>query len=248
MEIIAKKIEELITENYVYASVLYHFGIKFYDYSDQTLLQICEERGLDANKLIKNLEQVATRKDQALAWTNYPIDLILEYLRHTHFIFVKRKLPYMATLIDALESEHICEKYMVNDLKLLFPLFVDDFIQHIHEEEDTFFKYISLLLEANQKPNLMGKLLYEMEQNSIQKFALHHHNHDDEMRGIRELTHNYFLPSHSSLHFKVVYEELKALEKELKLHAQIEDEILFVKAMQLETEVLGKFKKFAQLN
>ncbi len=47
-----KKINELVNENYVYASVLHYFGIKFYQYSEKTLEQVCQERGLNQQQLI----------------------------------------------------------------------------------------------------------------------------------------------------------------------------------------------------
>ncbi len=53
-----KKINELVNENYVNASVLHYFGIKFYQYSEKTLEQVCQERGLNQQQLISNLESV----------------------------------------------------------------------------------------------------------------------------------------------------------------------------------------------
>ena len=43
------------------------------------------------------------------------------------------------------------------------------------------------------------------------------------------------------LHIKVIYNELKDFEKSLITHARIENEILFPKAMSLETRVKQSF-------
>ncbi len=76
-----------------------------------------------------------------------------------------------------------------------------------------------------------------MEQHSLQKYAVEHEEHDDEMRGIRKITNNYHCHNQDPLHIRVVYAELQAFEKELITHARVENEILFPKALILEQEV-----------
>ena len=76
-----------------------------------------------------------------------------------------------------------------------------------------------------------------MEKNSMQRFAMDHEAHDDEMNGIRKITHDYAVGPNCPLHVKVLYNELKEFEKSLITHARIENEILFPKAMELENKV-----------
>jgi regulator of cell morphogenesis and NO signaling len=47
---------------------------------------------------------------------------------------------------------------------------------------------------------------------------------------------------------KVLYHELQTFEKELSIHAKIEDELLFPKAVELEKEALRKIRKQIQTN
>jgi len=133
-------------------------------------------------------------------------------------------------------------------LKVLFPLFLDDFIHHIYEEEDTLFKYIRILERASRGQFNPSQLYQLMEKNSLQKCAIEHETHDDEMQGIRRITKGYHLTADAPLHVKVIYTELIQFEKELKVHARVENEILFPKAMALENEVKKKFFEKSQLN
>ena len=248
MQILQKKISELVTENYVYASVLHYFGIQFYNFSEYTLEEICHQKGLESRQLIKSLEEAGTEQTNLSEIRNYSIDLIIHYLKRSHYIFVKKKLPYMAKLVEDLSIEKINNPTLVKDLKTLFPLFVEDFIHHIFEEEETLFRYIEALLMASQGDYHTGDLFYKMEKNSIQYFALDHHTHDDEMRGIRDITNNYELGENPSLHLKVIFAEFQSLEHDLQIHAKIEDEILFIKAIQLEKLVKEMIKQKTCLN
>ncbi|MDN4166202.1 hemerythrin domain-containing protein [Cytophagales bacterium LB-30] len=244
-----KSIKELVDENYIYASVLYYFGIQFYDYSTETLEQVCAQKGLQLPQVIKGLESVSRNSpDKHLLIFAYPVDLIIEYLKHKHFLFIKQELPYILKLVSEIPDGLDKEYPVVADLKFVFPHFVEDFIHHIFEEEDTLFSYILALHKSLEKKVCPPDLYFKMEQNSIQRFAMEHDEHDDEMRGIRKITHNYATEGVENLLLKVVYKELRQFEESLKLHAKIENEILFPRALMLEREVKEMYQQTSKFN
>jgi regulator of cell morphogenesis and NO signaling len=243
-----KRIGDLVEENYVHASVLFYFGINFYDYSTLTLEQVCSKKGLRVEQIIRELEAPSHLQASDLPLVSYPIDLILEYLKHTHFIFIKHKLPYMAGLVQAFSANHERYTLIEKDLKVVFPLFVEDFIHHIYEEEDTLFTYIRALERAAKGQYNPTRLFYRLEKNSIQQFASEHDSHDDEMMGIRNITSNYSTDPSTPLHIRVMYNELKSFEQSLAVHARIENEILFPRAMALERKVKALYFDRAKWN
>ena len=238
MDLNQRKISDLVGENYLFASVLHYFGIQFYDYSEQTLHQVCQEKGICVEALINGLESaVQTDQSEDIVLVGYPIDLVIEYLKHAHYLFIKSRLPYITTLVADLPENAPTYEGIVKDLKFVFPLFVEDFIHHIHEEEDNLFRYVMLLKNVTCNRYNPSQVYYEMEKYSIQQHAINHDVHDDEMKGIRNITNDYHLEGDAPLHIKVVYSELESFEKSLITHARIEDEILFPKALMLEKEV-----------
>jgi regulator of cell morphogenesis and NO signaling len=243
-----KLIAELVDQNYVHAYVLFYFGITFYENSEYTLEQVCKKRGLRIEQVVRELESPTHLQEADLPLVSYPIDLIIEYLKHSHFLFIKHKLPYIARMIESFKAYHADYTSIERDLKLVFPLFVEDFIEHIYEEEDTLFHFIIAIERASKGNYNPGKLYYLLEKNSVQKFASEHEAHDDEMEGIRKITKNYMLGPHAPLHVKVIYNELKSFEKSLITHARIENEILFPKAVVIENKVRKSFLEKSILN
>jgi len=245
----SQRIGELVDQDKIRAHVLFYFGIKFYEYSEQTLEQVCQEKGLSVDIVVRELESPNENfQESDLPLISYPVDLIIEYLKHTHHLFIKHKLPYIGRLVESFKANHIEYDLIEKDLKALFPLFLEDFIHHIYEEEDTLFKYIRILERAGRGHLNPSELYQLMEKHSLQRCALEHEAHDEEMRGIRKITKDYHLTQDAPLHVKVIYNELIQFEKSLKLHAQVENEILFPKAMALENEVKKKFFEKARLN
>lgn len=246
-ELHQKPVTELVSENYVFASILYYFDIRFFDYSEETLEEVCIKKGLDVDQVISELEKGKLAADQP-EFSSYPVDVIIEYLKHSHFIFAKRKMPYLAILIEALDCEGTPYENIAKDLKFIFPIFIEDFIHHIYQEEDKFFKYILELNNALQGKFSIGSLYYQMEHQNISGFAAEHDAHDDTMGGIRKITSGYGIDEETPLHVRVIYAELKSFEKELCIHARIENDILFPKSLQLESQVKSLLKEKVPFN
>lgn len=242
-----QKIKDIVDGNYIHASVLYYFGIEFYNYSNLTLEQACQKKGLSVKSVISNLEKQDLIVENAEV-SQLPIDLIIEYLKHTHFVFIKQKLPYVSNLIANLKSSKGLYQSIAKDLKFVFPLFVEDFIHHIYQEEDTLFNYISRLDSYSKGKGQLSHLYLEMEKNNLSNFASEHEEHDDEMMGIRQITNDYSIDKKAPLHIKVIYSELKDLENELQTHARVENEILFPKALILEKRVCTMMQEKVKYN
>jgi regulator of cell morphogenesis and NO signaling len=241
-------IGELVSENYVFAAVLHYFGISFYQYPTDSLEKVCHKHKVNPRQLVSHLESWAQQKDPSLEdlYLN-PIELLVAYLKKKHYYFVRQELPFLSNLISGIQAESGYEALMA-DLKIMFPLFVEDFIHHIHEEESRLFKRIELLQDIEDGEFRIQDALIILEKDPVQHLADHHEIHDDEMEGIRKLTRDYSLDDHAPLTMKVLYHELQNFELELSIHAKIEDELLFPKAVELEKEALRKIRKQIQTN
>ncbi|MBS1680987.1 MAG: iron-sulfur cluster repair di-iron protein [Bacteroidetes bacterium] len=244
-----KKIIELVDQDHFFAHILFSLGIPFYEYPNQTLAQVCRAKGLVPERIERGLElSLQHYKEEDLPLISCPIDLIIEYLKHAHHLFIKHKLPFINNIVQNFKAG--CKEYesVEKDLKILFPLFMEDFIHHIYEEEDTLFKYIKSLERALQGRYNPTRLYRSMEKYSLQQCATEHEIHDDEMAGIRKITKDYYLTADAPLHVKVIYAELVEFEKSLQAHARIENEILFPKALLLESRVRAEFFERAKMN
>src|SRR6478609_566475 len=152
--VVNKLIPDLIGDNYVNAYVLHFFGINFYNYSDKTLRQVCDERGLNMENVVKKLEALELKtEDENLELNTYSVDVIIEYLKHAHFLLIKNRLTYISKLIAGIEGD---KDKLASDLKLIFPFFVEDFIRHVYHEEDTLFSYILTLNREVQRKSISG--------------------------------------------------------------------------------------------
>lgn len=235
MRVFNQTIRSLVDENYIYARALSYLGVEFYLHPDKKLKDVCRERGLQKSQVLKAFYLFDRSHRFSFAeLKNYPLEIVMEYLKHSHHMFIKEKLPYIAGLVNNYPSN--------DDLKLIFPEFVEEFINHIYEEEDTVFTYIEQLLEI-EKGNY--KDLYKFNSKLSLKQIHRDHREEDELEGIRNLVEELRL---SDIHWQVIEREVKAFDREMWYHAEIENKILFPKAIALEAVVRSKIDELTKLN
>ncbi|MFT4785767.1 MAG: regulator of cell morphogenesis and NO signaling [Cellvibrionaceae bacterium] len=71
------------------------------------------------------------------------------------------------------------------------------------------------------------------------------HEEEDEMEALRSLLMEIKV---DSLHLEVIKKEIQAFDRELLYHATIENEILFPKAIELESSVKNRIADLSRLN
>ena len=238
-------IEELVRQDATRAALLHFLGIPFYEFPDSTLDEACDRKGLRTEIVIRELTRgprlMHPEENVIIDW---PAELIIGCLRHAHSMFTRERLPYIGELIRNCNVQ----SSVVNDLNILFPVFAEDFVHHIHLEEDRLFILIGLLQRALQGKMKPVEIHYILEADSIHQYVKEHESHDDEMEGIRNITSDYTLPADAPLHLEVLYAHLQQLEEELRTHARIENGILFPKAAALEEKVRQQLNELARLN
>ena len=237
-------IKDIVLENFANAKILYQEGIPFYNVASSTLKEACVEYQINHTSLEKKLVK---QSEIDYPCQSTPIKDILHFLTTSHRIFIKQSLPYYASLIENLSVSQFENKHIVKDLQFIFPVFVEDFIHHVIEEEKTLFHYIETLIGVKDSQTPLSKAYMLMQKKNIASFALDH-LHDDPLEGIRKLTNTYAFSKNASMHEKVIMYELKQFDKDLELHAQIEDRLLFSKALVLEQNLKQSIEITTSLN
>lgn len=233
-----RTIREVIDENYVYARALHYLGIDFFDHQEKQLIEVCKEKGINKDQLIHSFYQFdSCHRFSFKELMEQPIELLTEYLKHSHHLFIKERLPFITYLTKKWDGDP--------SLNALLFEFIEDFIKHIYEEEDSTFRYISLLLSIkNGKENAPHSKLMAFANFSLSNEFKEHKEHD-ELQAIRTLVSGL---DGDCLCCKVLTDEIKAFDREMIYHAQIENQVFFPKAIELEEKVQQKIQQISTQN
>ncbi len=234
-----QKIGKLIEEDLSNAYALYKSGLFFKDHSSISLSEACFHESIQRDWVEKNLNKIKNYDPLCTDSKSFELFELLDQLKMVHRFFYKEKLPFLHLLIHSSRPNEFFDPQMGLDLKLLFPLFYEDFVCHIKKEESQLFNYaieLDRVLSEGSNPAIVAYYKPKMD---LVQLAHHHREEDDEMEGIRNLTNNYLLPPGASLTQKVVFFELKKFESDLRRHSAMENDHFFPLLIGLE----GRFRK-----
>jgi len=174
---------------------------------------------------------------KAQTFFEYPIDLILTYLRHTHVFYQTSYFSEIELAIDKLPEDHQKLSLLKPRLRVFFEKLKANLLEHIGQEEKLLFPYLDALVSAENT----GKLTYSaFDKLQLIDFLM---SHDDDIEqglsGLVKRLEAMATESDESFAFRMLISKLSLFELDLKIHGWIEEEVLVPKAIEMEKQVLA---------
>ncbi|MDH4091046.1 MAG: hemerythrin domain-containing protein [Cyclobacteriaceae bacterium] len=170
----------------------------------------------------------------AVEFNHFPLPVIVDYLHKTHEYYINKKLleieQSIHLLVDAYPSTHPL-------LLLLHNFYVDyksHLRKHIEMEERNLFPYILQLAEAADRNEKIGTATAI----SIQQFINEHHDTEKDLEEVRKTILHYSPPTGNQTLYRILLSQLQVFEKDLAVHALMEDDVLLPRALELEKQLL----------
>lgn len=211
------------------------YSLDFCCNGKRTLEEACNAKGLPVNEIAAELElQMQPRSLNQLPFEEMSAEQMISYILIHHHFYVKQSMPQIIFHVEKVANKHGDRfPYMVEVLQL-FREIQEEMTSHMQKEEVILFPRIkqleSLFLEGQ---------LNEAARNSVAgpiSVMMAEHDHAGSiLYQIRELTNNYTAPEGACTTFKVSLTELKEFEEDLHKHVHLENNHLFIKAMNMMT-------------
>lgn len=230
-----KTVGEMVAQDYRNASVFQRYGIDFCCKGNKSIDQVCEERSIPKEGLLRELEQIAQNtSEKASDYNSWPIDLLADYIEKKHHRYIEETTAQLKTYLEKICTVHGKQHPELFTVKELFFESAADLAVHMKKEELILFPYIRKMMLARKEKQDLPKPPFGTIQNPIEMMKHEHDDEGDRFRKIAELTNNYTTPSDACNTYKVTFSLLKEFETDLHLHIHLENNILFPKAEQLE--------------
>jgi regulator of cell morphogenesis and NO signaling len=227
---------EIVAGDWRKAEVFRKFGIDFCCGGKKTLTQVCQEKKVDASRILAELQRVSSESGQrALPFNDWALGFLAEYIVNTHHAYVRQALPEIRAYSRKVAMVHGEFHPELREISELVEALNEELMQHMDKEENILFPYIKQLSSKSNEPSHLGSV--------ANPIAVMEHEHDDAGRlleRIRSLSNNYQLPPEACASYTMVYRMLEEFESDLHTHIHLENNILFPKALLLEKESSGK--------
>jgi len=233
---------DALSQNQTLVFAFQRYGFDIGD-NDKNIKDTCIEKGVNYRFFIEILnafEDSAAFPKKELE--QFPIDVIIDYLQRTHKQYLNKRLPEIEQSIF-----HLLEGYQHNHslLMQLLNFFYDyktHLTNHIRQEEEKLFPYIKTLCEIENGTKSLHLIDYKIKRYCVNDFIDQHDDTESELKNVRK-TIRIFSPDESSISpYRILLTQLRLMEQDLYIHAQLEDEILMPKALKLENDLKDNLK------
>lgn len=231
---------EIVKENYKTAQVFDRNHIDFCCGGGISLEKACENANLDIATLLPELETVVQTNDPDSKYIDsMELNQLCDYIEKRHHSYVNDNIPFLQEKLNKLcnvHGENHPELYKVREL---FETAAGNLTAHMKKEELVLFPYIRRLVKSKNEGNLATSKFGGIDA-PIQTMLGEHQAEGERFFEIAALTSNYSCPSDGCNTYRITYQTLNDFEQDLHRHIHLENNILFLKALALEKEIISK--------
>ncbi len=232
------KMADLVHINFEILSVLQRLRIPF-GFKDKSILAVCNENKVDVDFFMAITQWFLDRDDlpqQQLM--KYPPNWIVGYLKHTHNCYLNYQIPRLEKEIEQLTTILNAPDQSVKLMIHFFKEYINEFSEHIEEEEKIAFPYI-----LGVEKVINGIISYDnfIEENgdySIGKYLENHTDLEEKIFDLQNILLKYIPPQTDNCHFTNLLIEIYRLGKDLKDHTLLEENVLIPKVKEMESKLV----------
>lgn len=227
---------ELVAEDFRRGQILQDFGIDIFSGAKQTLQDYCLKEGLSLVRIVSNLEDLSTvTSSNRLPFDSWPLDFLCFYIVEKHHKYVYRCMTLLLALMDNLAKEG--ESPAMNKIYEVFKRMARDMALHMKKEESILFPFIEQMVEAEKENVKIERPFFGTVNNPTEIMEIEHEYSWEDISLIRTLTGNYNISESSEPLIVEIFNGLEEFERDLLVHLDLENNILFPKAILLEKQL-----------
>jgi regulator of cell morphogenesis and NO signaling len=183
------------------------------------------------------------------AYLQLPVELILDYIRRTHRLYLFRKLPEIEQSIRLLLQDYSDDHPLWSILLGFYTDYRSELSHHICDEEQLLLPYIDFIIAAEKKPANLYLTWKNTRNYSLRHFLEgHDDDHEKEIGSLREVIGRYDPPKTNGTPYRILLHQLRNFEKDLIVHGLVEEQVLLPSMLQTEKKVLQEFMERVKRN
>ena len=198
---------------------------------EKSLEQACQDRQLDPQQVVQQLEQAINVADEPTDnWLNAPLTDLCDHIERTHHAYLKRELPRLTEMISKVVNAHSESHAELPKLGKVFAELRAELEPHMMKEERILFPAIRLLEQSSQPISFP----FGTVANPIGMMEHEHDNAGQALAQLRTITSDYEVPVDACNTYRAMLDGLLELEANMHQHVHKENNILFPRALKSE--------------
>ncbi len=212
-------------------------GIDYCCGGNRPLDEACAAANVNFDQVLKSLEaaiaEPARPSDRELR--SGSLAELISHIVRTHHVFVRTQVPDIASLIEKVNSKHGVNHPELGNIRTVFHGLGEELMAHLMKEENVLFPYIERMEESVIQRDPILPPPFGTVANPVRMMEHEHDNAGIALRILRDASQNFTPPADACTSFRALYTALANFEKDLHQHIHLENNVLFPRAIEMET-------------
>ncbi|MCB2199982.1 iron-sulfur cluster repair di-iron protein [bacterium] len=199
--------------------VFMEYDIDFCCGGNRSLNTVCEEKGLNSSQLLDQIHQALGGQESDVNWEEASFLHLISHIVDAYHRPLRDELPRLTFMADKVYNAH-ADRYaeQLSGLVEVVKTLAKDLLEHMDKEEQVLFPSV-----LGGSGTSAGGAVHAME--------VEHREAALALEGIRKLTNQFTLPSDACNTWRAYWESLQWLDRELRRHIHLENNVLFPRAL-----------------
>ncbi len=218
--------------------VFERLGIDYCCGGSRSLADACQAANVPLEEVVRSLnqtEQSAPAHNGSRNWQAESLTALASYIVDTHHVFTHQELNRLTQLLTKVCSVHGENHPELLRVQTLFASLNQELTPHLLKEEQVLFPYITRMEEAVNHARPVPPPFFGTVRHPVRMMMMEHDAAGEVLREIRQVTHNLTVPPDACISYQTLYQALAALEEDLHQHIHLENNILFPRAIEMES-------------
>lgn len=196
--------------------------------------EACQKKGLDAQQVLAQLEAAAAASGpESVDAATMTLTALVDHIQGTHHVYLKSELPRLEAMTKKVATVHGEHDGRLPDVNEVFLGLAREMTSHMMKEERILFPMVRQLEVSTIAPRFhCGSV-----GNPIRQMEVEHDQVGAALTQLRELTDGFADPDWACNTYRAMLDALAHLEDDTHQHVHKENNILFPRAIALESRL-----------
>ncbi len=226
---------ELVRQRPARSRVFERYGVDYCCGGKITLDQACKKKHISLEDVCKDLAECEENEDRVQGTIDadaMSLTELADHIEKTHHAYLREELPRLDWMTEKVARVHGDHDARLHDLRRAFVAFRAEVEPHTMKEDRVLFPIIRQL-EASDGPQEFhcGSVA-----NPIRQMELEHDDAGEQLAVMHEASDGYTPPEWACNTYRAMLSSLAELESDMHQHIHKENNVLFPKAIALESQ------------
>lgn len=224
------------------AKIFNNYNLDFCCDGDKTLELICKESNVSLGDVMRELRELEEggRVDSP-DFDSMKLDDLTLYIENVHHRYTADSVSFIKLGLEKLVRVHSVSHPEVVVVKRIFDDMAGHLTVHMKKEELMLFPFVRKLARFGEEA--IKRTAFETVTEPIRAMMSDHDHEGEKLRELERLTDNFKVPNDGCETFSATYSALEELKMDLHVHIHLENNILFPKAITLESNYKKKLSR-----